>query len=454
MANKSKNPTSTKNYDFWYYICILSVTFISLRFDTKTQDPFNLPKLATLIFFLWLPLFLIIRKLNTRPHKLIVFAMACSSGFVIALTISALKTVSFYQSFVGVYQRNLGVATYLFFILIMLGIALNSTFRNSKFTLLTFVFLGGLQSIYGLIQQLGADPFPWNNPYNPMIGTFGNPNFSSAFLGCTAVAALTLILQSSLKVKLLLGIQVILSLALVINSNSSQGLMAFAIGASFFLAGIVFINYRRSFWPVTAAIGLFGTLGFLGILKVGPLSFLYQGSIAARGDYWRAATSMWESSPLTGVGFDQYGDYFGVHRDLAQVIGRGYLTQSDNAHNTFLHFLATTGSLGFIFYVGLHLLILISALKQLRKAEKDHSIRILTVMSVWISFLSIGLISPDNLGVTVWQWVFAGVVLGLINIKYENHDKPFSSITHNMKAAVPPSGYSCHLFFSDGRCLC
>ena len=194
---------------------------------------------------MWLPLFLIIRKLNTRPHKLIVFAFACSSGFVIALTISALKTVSFYQSFVGVYQRNLGVATYLFFILIMLGIALNLTFRNSKFTLLTFVFLGGLQSIYGLIQQLGADPFPWNNPYNPMIGTFGNPNFSSAFLGCSAVAALTLILQSSLKVKLLLGIQVILSLALVINSNSSQGLMAFAIGASFFLAGIVFINYRK-----------------------------------------------------------------------------------------------------------------------------------------------------------------------------------------------------------------
>ena len=458
MANKSKNPPSTKNHDFWYYICILSVTFISLRFDTKTQDPFNLPKLATLIFVLWLPLFLIIRKLNTRPHKLIVFAFACSIGFVTALIVSALKSVSFYQSFVGVYQRNLGVATYLFFILLMLGIALNSTFRNSKFTLLTFVFLGGLQSIYGLIQQLGADPFPWKNPYNPMIGTFGNPNFSSAFLGCSAVAALTLILQSSLKVKLLLGIQVILSLALVINSNSSQGLMAFVIGASFFLAGIVFINYRRSFWPVTAAIGLFGTLGLLGILKVGPLSFLYQGSIAARGDYWRAAISMWESSTLTGVGFDQYGDYFGVHRDLAQVIGRGYLTQSDNAHNTFLHFLATTGSLGFIFYVGLHLLILISAFKQLRKAEKDRSIRILTVMSVWISFLSIGLISPDNLGVTVWQWVFAGAVLGLIHIKDENHGKTgpnksyFVLISCMVFVLIPSTFFATKLTVAD-KCI-
>jgi len=196
----------------------------------------------------------------------------------------------------------------------------------------------------------------------------------------------------------------------------------------------------------------------LGILKVGPLSFLYQGSIAARGDYWRAATSMWESSPLTGVGFDQYGDYFGVHRDLAQVIGRGYLTQSDNAHNTFLHFLATTGSLGFIFYVGLHLLILISALKQFRKAEKDHSIRILTVMSVWISFLSIGLISPDNLGVTVWQWVFAGAVLGLIHIKDENHAKPgpnksyFVLISCVVLVLIPSTFFATKLTVAD-KCI-
>ena len=458
MANRPKNPTSTKIHDYWYYICILSVTFISLRFDTKTQDPFNLPKLASLVLFLWLPLFLVIRKLNTRPNKLVTFAFAFSGGFFIALIVSALKTVSFYQSFVGVYQRNLGVATYVFFILIMLGTALNSTFRNSKFTLLTFVILGSLQSIYGLVQQLGADPFPWDNPYNPMIGTFGNPNFSSAFLGCSAVAALTLIFQTSLKMRLLLGIQVILSLSLVINSNSSQGLMAFVIGASFFLAGIVFINHRRLFWPVIAAIGLFGTLGLLGILKIGPLGFLYQGSIAARGDYWRTAISMWKSSPLGGVGFDQYGDYFGVHRDLAQVVGRGYLTQSDNAHNTFLHFLATTGLLGFICYVGLHLLILISALKQLRKAQKDQSIRILTVMSVWVSFLSIGLISPDNLGVTVWQWVFAGIVLGLIHIKEENHAKYvpnksyFALISCMVLVLVPSSIFATKLTVAD-KCV-
>jgi len=417
MAKKPKNLTSNKRHDYWYYICVLSVVFISLRFNSKTQDPFNLPKLSALLLVFWIPLYLFFRKIHLLKGKLALLVFVASAGFLSTLVFSGINSGNFYGATVGVYQRNLGILTYAFFVLLLLGIAFNFSFKNYKFALISFASLGSLQAIYGLIQQLGADPIPWNNPYNPLIGTFGNPNFASSFLGCSAVACLALITTSKIPVKLFLLAQIILSMTLVINSNSSQGFMAFVIGMSMLGLGFVYLNYGKVFLPSLIAVGLGGFLGLLGLLEKGPLQFLYQGSIAARGDYWRAAISMWKSSPVMGIGLERYGDFFGVHRDMAQVLGRGSLTQTDNAHNTFLHLLATTGLLGFIFYVLLHLVVAISALMYLRRAKSIEFMTMLSTFSIWVSFVSINLISPDNLGVTVWQWIFAGLVLGQLFVK-------------------------------------
>lgn len=429
MAKTIKRPTPAVISDYWFYLTILAAVFISIRFDSKTQDPFNLPKLGVLLLALWLPLYLFSRKIYLLKRKLPLLVFLTSAGFVSALIFSGISSGNFYGATVGVYQRNLGISTYVFFVILFLGIALNFTFKNYKFALISFASLGTLQTIYGLIQQLGADPIPWDNPYNPMIGTFGNPNFASSFLGCSAVACLALVASSKFQVKILLLTQIVLSMALVINSNSSQGLMAFVIGMSFFGLGYVYLKYRKAFFPGLILVAVGGFMGLLGLLDKGPLQFLYQGSIAARGDYWRAAISMWKSSPLTGVGLERFGDFFGVHRDAAQVIGRGYLTQTDNAHNTFLHLLATTGLLGFISYVLLHLIIAVSALIYLRKGKSIEFMTMLSTFSIWVSFVSINLISPDNLGVTLWQWVFAGLVLGQVFIK--DIELKFESVKNN-----------------------
>jgi len=398
--------------DYWYYFLVFSVVSISLRFDTKTQDPFNVPKVTTLMFLIWLPLYLVFRGYSSLKNKIFLSTSLLSIGFVATLLIAALQEENPYESFVGIYQRNIGIAAYLFFILLMLSVALNFSSHNYVFTLSVFVALGTVQVIYGSLQQLGLDPFPWKNPYNPMIGTFGNPNFASAFLGCSAVAAVVLMINSRIFLKILLLTQILLSLVLIANSNSSQGLMAFAVGVTTLLIGFTYVKFRKYFLLTLAGSAVAGSIGLAGLLNMGPLSFLYQGSIAARGDYWRAAIRMWEGSPLFGVGFDSYGDYFGTNRDLAQVLGRGFLTNSDNAHNTFLHLLATSGVVGFAFYLMIHVFVLLIAIRTLRRASAEASIFLVTSVSIWLAFVSINLISPDNLGVTVWQWIFAGIVLG------------------------------------------
>ena len=458
MAYRPKNSAPIQSHDFWYYVCVLSVVFISLRFDSKTQDPFNLPKLSALLLVFWIPLYLFLQKIDLLKGKLALLVFLTSSGFVSALVFSGIKSGNFYGAAVGVYQRNLGILTYAFFAILLLGVAFNFSFKNYKFALISFASLGTLQTIYGLIQQLGADPMPWDNPYNPMIGTFGNPNFASAFLGCSAVACLILVTTSKIPVKLLLLAQIILSMTLVVNSNSSQGLMAFAIGMSIFGLGFAYLNYRKVFMPSLIVVGAGGFIGVIGLLEKGPLHFLYQGSIAARGDYWRAAISMWKSSPVTGIGLERYGDFFGVHRDTMQVLGRGYLTQTDNAHNTFLHILATTGLLGFVFYALLHLIIVFSALIYLRRAKSIEFITMLSTFSIWLSFVSMNLISPDNLGVTVWQWIFAGLVLGQIFKKdFEPKKEPVKNnyiiLMFCIVISTIPSAFLVSKFTTADKCV-
>ncbi|MFM7984157.1 MAG: hypothetical protein ACKPKO_33010, partial [Candidatus Fonsibacter sp.] len=42
------------------------------------------------------------------------------------------------------------------------------------------IFLSLLFILYGFMQHFGNDFIDWNNPYNSIILTLGNPNFSSA----------------------------------------------------------------------------------------------------------------------------------------------------------------------------------------------------------------------------------------------------------------------------------
>jgi O-antigen ligase len=458
MAKTIKRPTPVATSDYWFYLTILAAVFISIRFDSKTQDPFNLPKFAVLLLALWLPLYLFSRKIYLLKRKLPLLVFLASVGFVITLVFSGLNSGNFYGAMVGVYLRNLGISTYLFFVILFIGVGFNFNLKNYKFALISFASLGTMQTIYGLIQQLGADPIPWNNPYNPMLGTFGNPNFASSFLGISAVACLVLVTTSKIPVKFFLVTQIVVSMALVINSNSSQGLLAFVSGISVFGLGFIYLNFRRVSLPILIVVGAGGFIGLLGLLEKGPLQFLYEGSIAARGDYWRAAISMWKSSPLTGVGLERYGDFFGVHRDTAQVIGRGYLTQTDNAHNTFLHLLATTGLLGFAFYLLLHLIIAVAALFYLRKAKSIEFMTMLSTFSIWISFVSINLISPDNLGVTVWQWVFAGLVLGQvfvrdIELKFESVKNNYIILMLCIALTTIPSVFLVSKFVTADKCV-
>ena len=52
---------------------------------------------------------------------------------------------------------------------------------------------------YGLVQALGGDPFDWVNPYSPVFGFLGNPNFQSSFAALALIPTAVLFWNAKYK---------------------------------------------------------------------------------------------------------------------------------------------------------------------------------------------------------------------------------------------------------------
>ncbi len=392
----------------------LGAMSITLFFLPNVQDPFNLPKFVALLVFTVIGLYLLLMgNLKTFKTKQHMFLISLVGIFLTSFLVNSLNSGNTYQSLVGIYQRNLGFSTYACFALLFLVTIFQSSNLNTRKFLTIFVVTGTLEVLYGIIQISGLDPMKWKNPYSPIIGTFGNPNYQSAFLGVTAAAAVGLILTSKGLVRALLIFQVIASLFLVMSSNSSQGFMSFIVSTALIIVNYARIKSLKFFFSLLFFTSSLFIVGILGILQIGPANFLYQASISARGDYWRAAISMLNSNPLTGVGIERYGEYFSQFRDRQQVTGRSFATYSDNAHNIFLHFGATGGFPLLISYLVLFIAVIAIGLTKLHKENNVSSVELSTFVGLFLGFMAISLISPENIGFTIWAWLIGGVIVGL-----------------------------------------
>jgi len=437
MSKSRQTIVVKKDKSFGVYLSAGIASIVTLWFQTKTQDPFNVPKFSLLILLVPFTLFVLFIKSQAKEiTNQTSLALGVLGMFLTAFLFASLSSGNVYQSIVGIYQRNLGFLTYLSFAFLFICTCLTLNHKNVNKLLILFISTGLVETVYGIIQHLGADPFDWKNPYSPILGTFGNPNFQSAFLGITSAAALGLALTANWSVRVLLFIQILCALFLIQVSNSSQGFMSFGVAATVIFLGYLRVKHSKFLLPgLGLSLVVFG-IAILGILNRGPASFIYQASISARGDYWRAAIAMFKDEPLNGVGIERYGDYFGNFRDLQQVRGRSFATYSDNAHNTFLHFAATGGFFLAITYIFLVTLVVVFSFRKLRKSEGALSLQISIMLGIFLAFNAISLISPENVGFTIWAWVFAGGLIGLSTFVEQSNPSSIRSKRSNKYSKV------------------
>jgi hypothetical protein len=277
------------------------------------------------------------------------------------------------------------------------------------------------------LQTFGLDPISWINPYNPITGSLGNPNFASSFLAMSSCGLLVLGVKhiKNIKVSLTIFILIIFYLVLIYRSNSIQGFLVFVIGTMTIFAIFIYSTpaLHKFFMPVLIFNGISLILVTFGIAKKGPFSFLYKDSIRQRGYYWDSAIEMMKVRPFSGVGLDSFGDWYYQVRSVDSAI-QSPLTSSSAAHNVFLDMGSNGGFPLFIIYAGIIIYTFMAGIKFLKNSTSINY-AFTSIFSLWICYQAQSLISINQIGVAIWGWATTGLVIGFMrNSKNDPSLKP------------------------------
>jgi O-antigen ligase len=398
----------------WILGGLVSVT---LFFQTTLADPFNSPKLWILMLMgAWLlgPVVgskeLILLSEPLKQLSIILFV------FLTFLFIATLLTDFKYVAFFGETQRRNGFFQYLALSIVLMATAMFiRAFNVKKLFFITF-FLGFVSFLYSLLQTTGNDFVSWDNPYNAVIGTLGNPNFAAAAMAVMGVIIFSSIFNSdfNLSSRIFAVTLVIMLVFVIYRSNARQGLLSIALGFGVFFVILVW-DKNKKYGIVSLLLGFTAIVfSILGMLQFGPLQqYLYKASVSVRGYYWRAGLEMLSSHPFFGIGIDRYGSYFKQYREVDYPLNVGFQLTSSNAHNTFIQFFATGGIFLGITYLALNLFVLYRAIIGIKNLKGNQRLYLVGILSAWISFHAQSLVSIDNIGISIWGWVLAGSIIGL-----------------------------------------
>ena len=327
--------------------------------------------------------------LISKNLKVLILNNSVNNSFNLAGVIAALSTDVKFIAFLGDSQRRNGFLTYLALSVVMLATAL--TFKVESVNQLHKVaFLTGLLlSIYGLMQISGLDFVDWNNPYNAIISTVGNPNFAAAIMSIMALLIFAPVLNSgySKLIRISSLILTILILYTIFLSDARQGLLAFFAGLLAYMIIWAFIKSKRVGYIFLLAGAFVGLLAIAGMLQKGPLSsLLYKGSVTVRGYYWDAGIAMVRANPFFGVGYDSYGSYFKEYREVGYPLKYGFGITSSNAHNLPIQIFSTSGIFAGTAYMAITIFIFVVGLRAILRASNNQKLQIGGVLSAWIAY--------------------------------------------------------------------
>ena len=342
-------------------------------------------------------------------------------GYLISAVVNGQGLASLY---LGGYQRNFGVATWLALaIVFLIGAQGEVKLRGYLDWVLPGVLIAGLG--YGLVQFLDKDPLPWTNPYKAVSLTLGNPNFAGAFFGILGVIVFSRIFVGKGLVQksfgfLLFGATVFISL----KTNSLQSPLLI-------VGGIVVFTLLSNMGSKSGLgrVAKFSSGGVLGaavvgvvVLFAGSASWLatareklfFQGSVAQRLDYWRTGFEIWKDHPIFGVGTDQFQRYAALYRTPEQVKRDGVFVIPDKSHNVLIDHFANGGLVVGLIWTAFVISVFFMLVKALRATEKVQVRRDLAVLgTMWSTYVLQALISPDQLVLSLIGYSSAGLIAGI-----------------------------------------
>ena len=382
----------------------------------SAYDPINVPKLAVIAIGGFSSAGFLVANLSIfKDSRYRCFNLIAGLFILDLLVVLFFSSNNFDKGFFGTFGRSTGFVAYVSLALLFLGSMVGSSkLAMQKFSIV-LLLAGLLSCIYGVFQSINIDPFNWSNPYSPVIGFLGNPNFQSSFLGFSGITAFTYVLSSDIKRTYRFAgiIYLAITTYVIKETDSQQGLLVLLGGIGIVL--LIWIPTSRIAWLKLPSIitGIFVTLFVtMGSLNKGPLAtILYKPSVTYRGDYWRAGWKMTIDHPFTGIGLDSYGDWYRRARTIEATVRRGPDLTSNSAHNVFLDLSSNGGFPLLLIYLALLSCVLRAIIKILKRSTNFNA-PIAGLISVWFAYLAQSVISINQLGLATWGWIISGLIIG------------------------------------------
>lgn len=212
-------------------------------------------------------------------------------------------------------------------------------------------------------------------------------NATGSVTAIAGIFSLAFFLESGKKEKIsYAGILILLLIALMMT-KSRGSLIAFVVAVFF----IIWINSRsftrfvRNFLILIAVSAPF--IFITGTYKrIAQIINIYDENISTRFNLWEKAIYLFKQSPIIGVGFGRYNDTVWENYDMIHLSGYpgicalyktpGYIFDTSNAHNSYLHFLAETGVIGLILIISFWVFCFIIIFKSYKSTKDAFSRKI------------------------------------------------------------------------------
>lgn len=409
----------------------VTVALAALAFWRPAMDVFGYPKFAVMVLVAAVALAIAAHRTAMTgslelPAGLPVWILGGFSGAIL-ISLAASETPSL--SLVGLASRHTGALFYLVGVIsaiLLLQLALHdgACRQESTRTLALGVLAGGaLVAFYGVVQLVGLDPLEWVTQ-NERVGelrtsTFGNPNFTAAFLG----AALPVAVWASwsgyngIYLRVAGGTAAAATIAVLVDNGSIQGPMTAAAGLLGFIVAVILelpsARVRRlALSALALAASLLAAVAAAGLAGAGPLRSLgAQANVDLRTYYWGAGLRMFADQPVTGVGPDRYGAYFAAARSPEAAERLGLTFSVDAAHNVPIQLFATGGLLVGATYLAFVCVTAWGLVRGLRGSSGRSRLLLGAIGGVWLAYQAQSLVSIDTPPLALMHWLSAAAIL-------------------------------------------
>jgi len=230
---------------------------------------------------------------------------------------------------------------------------INTVRTRSQFRQLVYLIIGVavFLSIFGIIKQSGANPFPWwdyqDIPQNTnrLSATFGNADHLAGYMEMAIPILLGLFITGprGVKIYLIIGLTLLLLTALILSLSRGGWIGAFT-GFFFMTVVLLFDRHFRTKRLVLILACSFFAVMFIVLSNtpvVERIRTLEQNNkisiIESRVSRWKGTIAMIKDHPILGTGPGTFATVF------TQYQPPGHAKRSFFAHNDYLHFASEVG---------------------------------------------------------------------------------------------------------------